>query len=177
MNIEQRNKFVLECRPIVERIVRSMGIDPNYADDCIQAGMLSVIKSCDSYDPRSGHDPVGWAKLSIAREVRREWKRLLQPHDQVSLEEILENEKDSESILPTTDDDRLAQLMKKESLIDAIFALKDDRALVLMMNVLEGYTVSEAGRRLGLTQSSADRLYQRTVDELRVTLGAGNSHT
>jgi RNA polymerase sigma factor (sigma-70 family) len=176
--IAARNCIVIDCTPIVKRIVARIRPPDHCYDDCIQAGHMAVMKAVDKWNPETTPYEAlvaCWIKPSVVREVYREIERT-KPQDDVPVHELAEYEDSNDTV---TDEALLVEdiaddlLHRRDSMIDAIIGMRDKVTRNLMLHVLEGHSVSESGRLLGLTQSSADRLYQRAVTTLREKLSAG----
>ncbi|OGT59964.1 MAG: hypothetical protein A3E01_07745 [Gammaproteobacteria bacterium RIFCSPHIGHO2_12_FULL_63_22] len=191
MKIEERNELVVRYIPVVKRIVRGLRLDFNIQDDCIQVGNLSVIKQVDVWaaaHPAEDWDDGGHAMLekSIRRDVLREKARLESCGDVniESLDEVGEYASETEDhedwstrvggskwtafVLPIVNDKN----------IDIDSALTRDRLMArikqlrhlgrrMALGVLAGHTVSAMAETMGLSQSTADRVYQKMVTALR----------
>lgn len=170
--MSERTRVSVACVATVKRIVSRIRPPDNCKDDCIQAGHLAVLRAYDRWDQKTiPYDAfiASWVKPSIVREVYREIERN-QPRDDMPVHEISQYE-DSDLVPDETlivDDEEA--LRQRNDVIEFIIDLRDKTARNLMLLVLEGHSVSEAGRLLGISQSTADRLYQRTVVLLKEKL-------
>ncbi len=167
----------------VRRIAGRLRIPAEHRDDCIQAGYMACLTAIPQWDKATPWEAfvAGSLKLSVSRDMLRELERNTEGGvETVPVEdaEWLEDEEmvdDESGHLPTMNEgnEDLDSSVLREQLIDGILALQNPTARKLFLGVLEGRTVSAMGVALGLTQSTADRLYQRTVVELRTSLSRG----
>lgn len=191
MNIEQRNELVVRYIPVVKRIVRSLRLDQNIQDDCIQAGNLSIIKQIDAW--AAAHPAEDWddechgmIEKSIRRDVLREKSRL-ESCGQVDIDSQLveasrsetddsweENFAPSGNELPVVNDNNIELVngLVTDQMLDIIKRQKGQMRTI-GLGVLAGYTVTEMADRLSLSQSAADRLYQKLLTTLREEMVSG----
>lgn len=194
MNVAERNRKVAGCIPIVESIGRSLHISGDALDDCLQAGHLAVIQAIEKYDPETSWDAFvhGWLKLSVARDMLREKHKAqteagrlaADGYRGLSLEDVDWHDSEDGSmgdsswaaeLLVNDGNTDLDRSILRDRLVDAICELPADDCAgsarsEILFGVLEGHTVSEIGRRLGISQSTADRLFQHGVALLREKL-------
>jgi len=203
LNIEQRNELVVRYIPVVKRIVRGLRLDASIQDDCIQAGHVSVIKQVDAWaaaHPAEDWDDEGHAMLekSIRRDVLREKSRLESCGD-VDIDALndeywaelgnFSSIDDSDGgggvrvsgtlwsdafVLPVVNDGNvdIEKQMTRDLLLERVKRLKPlPRRMVF--GLLTGHTVSAMAVIMGLSQSAADRIYQKAVTDLQETLAGG----
>jgi RNA polymerase sigma factor (sigma-70 family) len=159
---------------VVLSLARKMA-PAEYVEDCYQAGLLTLLESAGQV---SSHEANWWPRLSVMRDIRREAARLRGAPSHESFEELQAESADSDidsevdlSMLGNDRNELLDYSHLRDHLVDLIAGLADGVEKNLMVLVLEGHTVSKAAERLGLSQSAADRLYQRTVVQLREAAG------
>jgi RNA polymerase sigma factor (sigma-70 family) len=188
MNIAERNARATECMPLVDRIVRKLRIEEGLVADAQQAGYLAVIELL------AGANPDNWEAFKhsyirprVMREVIRHVQDLRGAFSGVPVDTLTERDTDDNdgeapgetswagepALIVNNHNEDLTNDMAYDRLLDLITALPERKPRHLMLGVLAGFSVTEAGAELGLTQSAADRLYQKTVTQLRTT--AGNS--
>ena len=179
--ITARTTRIQSLLPMIRGIVKRLKVAEDLREDCFQAGVLSALQGYENWDA----DVSSWEtfvagslKLSITRDIIREINRSAALSGAVPIEtaELFDSDEEGEAAddghLPTINDGNVELDRSKlmDQMIDAIVALDEEVERALMLLVLEGHTVSEAGRQLSLTQSAADRLYQRTVVKLKKSL-------
>lgn len=185
MTPEERTAKILECVPIVEDFIKSMRIAADLRPDVAQAGHLEVIQSVDKWDPSTPWEAFvhGWLRLSVTRNMLREFRRLTTPVAYTNLEELTASSEEDE----LADDSVLAgdpalvdnatnadpeSFYLRQQLIDTIISMDyHAEARLILLGVLEGFSVSEMARNLQISQSKADRLYQQGVAYIREVLG------
>jgi RNA polymerase sigma factor (sigma-70 family) len=189
VNIEERNAKTLELRKLVENVARSLRIPADAREDALQAGYLSVLQGIEKYDPAKSWQGFvnGSLRLSIARDMLREIHnnepevRALaragfrgMPIDDTDYDSDTDDQADETSwasdLLSNDENTDLEQSVLRERLVDAVLGLKDITQRAILLLVLTGVTVSDAAREMGMSQSSADRSYQRAVAVLRKQL-------
>ena len=186
--MNERDLRFLECVPLVDRLVKSLRIEEGLVADAQQAGYLAVIellaeKTPDNWDAFK----TGYVRPRVLREVLRHVQLARGPFWGVPLYELEAAAGDRDG--DVADDDTSGTLdpalivndgnedidyeILYDRMLELILGLPKGNARSLMLAVAAGYSVSDAGKKLGLSQSSADRLYQGTVVELKEI--AGNS--
>lgn len=159
-------RFYREHVAAVERFVTRRVTDPHLAADLVVDVFLAAIDSASSY--RSGRgSPTGWlygvARHVVAREFGRRAReyevtrrisghRLLTPESLARLEERIDAERQSQALYAA-----LAELRE------------DDRALLELV-AIDGLSVADAARTLGLRPGTARVQLHRSRQQLRSRL-------
>lgn len=170
MNKHERNNLIVEYTPKIDRLINNLRIDVNNVEDARQAGIVALIEEIDAFAAQNPAAPIedfhrtsNYLERRLARAMRNE-DRTLKGETVEDLDTVVAEERE-----PVVNDDNedIDSEAQRERLLKAIMNLTDKRARQLMLGVLSGYTVTEIGEQLGMTQSAADRLYQRTVVLIR----------
>ncbi|GGB36231.1 DNA-directed RNA polymerase sigma-70 factor [Flexivirga endophytica] len=158
--------FYREHVTAVERFVTRRVNDPHLAADLVVDVFLAAIDTANSYRPNRG-SPLGWlygvARHVVARELGRRareravvrrvgGRRLLTPESQARLEERIDAERQSRALYAA-----MAELRE------------DDRALLELV-AIDGLSVAEAARTLGLRPGTARVQLHRSRQRLRASL-------
>jgi RNA polymerase sigma factor (sigma-70 family) len=190
MTPEERNSKMRECMPLVNNVVKWLRVDPACVSDARQAGYETVLRMIDNWDPLKLSWEIfihGWIRPSIKRDVLREVERLESCGD-IDIEGLDESDLGhddtggedwgAQRAAPVVNDNN--EEVDAEALRERLLAhigRLEKRSRQILLGILAGYTVSETAENLGISQSAADRLYQKAVKELRLVMGdgAGNS--
>jgi RNA polymerase sigma factor (sigma-70 family) len=172
----QPNALALTALPFIARVARSL--PPDSRQDAEQTGFITALQLAQVWQP-GGYPFLSAAnQKSIRRDMLREvahmapegLKLFRAGMDAIMLDDKdpKESEDDTEDREDALHDDNidLENDQLHNELIAAIETLPED-GRTCMAHVLAGYTVSEFAREYDLTQSSADRLYQRSLEALR----------
>lgn len=181
------NSLALSAMPFIGRVARTLPADTR--EDAAQTGFLTAMQLASVWSPTTGFPFLSPAnQKSIRRDMLRETARL-EPENlkliragnaAYSLDANSESDFSEESNEPAAAGDSEAAVLEDTNsdpeqtqlhseLIAAIESLPED-GRNCMAHVLAGFTVSEFAREYALTQSSADRLYQRSLEALREKL-------
>jgi RNA polymerase sigma factor (sigma-70 family) len=168
------NSLALSAMPFIDKMARTL---PEYGrEDATQEGFLAALARAKQWSPDKGYVFLSQgnkkfiyrAMLAESARIAPESHKLFRAGlESVSLDdEEMETERDESLQDPNIDLERQAAA---DELVDAIRNLPEDGRSI-MSHVLAGYTVSEFARKFDLSQSSADRLYQRSLEALKATL-------
>lgn len=172
----------LTALPYIARVARSLHIDVR--QDSSQEGYLTALEMARNHKDSEGNHyfPAMWksaVRTSMLREAQfmspEETRIRRAGYDAVAFDtEVDEQAADEvaefhdQAIDPSLapDEQRL-----RDELIEAIGRLTPSRVGEIVAGVLAGYTVSDMARDLDMSQSSADRLFQKGINDLRKLLG------
>jgi RNA polymerase sigma factor (sigma-70 family) len=173
------NSLALSALPFIARVARTLPAESR--EDAEQTGFITALQLAKEWQP-GGYPFLSPAnQKSIRRDMLREVAHLAPEGlklfraglEAVSLDEVhpKESEEDTEEREDALHDGNidLEKDRLHNELVSAIESLPED-GRNCMAHVLAGWTVSEFAREFNLTQSSADRLYQRSLEALRQKL-------
>lgn len=158
---EDRNLLVKRCLAMPWAVIKKDSIPRDFVDDCIQAGNLAIFQAIETWSPRGGMAYTSWVWMYVRRAMMAERTRLNEMYDYVDYE-ILDF---SEAIPDNLRNEDLERFSDAATMLELMEELSD-RQRELLTHLMDGSTIAEAAKQMGIPRVSAYGLYGRALKKL-----------
>ena len=154
------------CTPLIRRVVRHQGIQPDRADDVIQEVLLTVHRARQTYDPTRSFS--AWlCAIAQRRAIDALRKRGRQDRREVFAPLDYENHVDPQADQP----DQSAPDLQGRSVRDAVARLPDGQREAIEILALRQLSLDEASVLTGKTKGALKVNMHRALKTLRARFG------
>lgn len=162
---------VRECLPGLLRAARAAGLEPDQADDAVQAAFLVFFRRAHEFDGRARCSTwlYGILVRTIAERRRSSWR----DQDSEDIDRVVESRFDAQgrwTSPPHGPDHELALAQIREQLADCLGAIPDRQRLAFQLREVEGLSTDEVCNILEVTPNNLGVLLFRARNRLRECL-------
>ena len=162
---------VRECLPGLLRAARSAGLNPDHAEDVVQASVLVFVRRAGEFDGRARAST--WIHGILLRKIQEERRILRRDAEREDIDEVMEARFDANGSWarpPKGPEEELALGEVRRHLRWCLETVPDRQRLAFTLREVEGFDTEEVCKILDISANNLGVLLYRARNRLRECL-------